>query len=234
MSSEAEKVSVEVPPAYIMTTQSNQQNKAAQIWQNKKKAIVIGSVCAVIIAGLVLTAVLVSVYWVTEAQKAIVKFNYEMKDQNANVDVASDPNANVVTYHVNYADYDITMDIVDDFNQGIQTVKIQSSQGASCFAMPLNFSSAMSPSVLVGPSSMPVNRTGGQLLVIQPTPVTNRAFLTKKAATMCKDLTLYWAFRDCRENAGSHRSRRSFWGDVWDIAKKYIPKAICWMGGWCV
>jgi hypothetical protein len=225
-----DKETVEMPPTY--TVNNIEPQGKSKWWQNKKKSIAIGSVTAVIIAGLALTAVLVSVYWVTEAQKEIVKFNLEFKGKDGETskqDVTSDPNANVVTYHVTRGDQDVH--IVDDFNQGIQTVKIQGKSATNCFAMPLNRSAAAEPSAITEietwkNGSAEVN----QYLVMEPTPVSNRAFLSKTAATMCQDVSLYWAFRSC----GTQDVKKTSTAAPGQRKKRYLCYQCCYDYCWKV
>jgi hypothetical protein len=195
----AEKEAVEMPPTYTASNDVVKTSCKAKWWQNKKKKrTVIGVVTALIISALISTTIQVSIYLVTEAQKDIVKFNLEFEGKNgetAKQDVTSDPNANVVTYHVTRGDQDVY--IVDDFNQGIQTVKIQAKAATNCFVMPLNRSAAAEPSSITGAEKWTGNTQIDQKFVMEPTPVANRAFLTKKSATMCKDVSLYWTFRQC-------------------------------------
>ena len=41
------------------------------------------------------------------------------------------------------------------------------------------------------------SNTGTQTMLLSNTPVSDRSFLTKKAADMCAGVSVYWAYRHC-------------------------------------
>lgn len=190
-----EKPGVE-SPNYIVTSQMPEP--AVRSGGVQKKHILI-AVSVVVVIGLAIAGILVGMHMFSEAQKEIVKFSMQFKtgdNQDAKQDVVSDPNDNVVMFHVTKPGQDIY--IVNDFNKDLQVVKIETSDSTNCYISPLNRSQAMDPSQITGAASLVGSHdNAGQTYMISNTPVSDTSFLPKKAKDMCKGVSIYWAYRHC-------------------------------------
>lgn len=224
-------------PTYVISSGEKQQEKKGV---NKKYVIIGFSV--VLLIGIVIAGILIGMHIFTEGQKEIVKFSYQFKgSQNNDIkqDVVSDPNANVVSYHVTTGGKSV--DIVNDFDKGLQVVKIEDDDGqTNCYVTPLNVSSAMDPSQIVDSSSMTTKQSnkGGDSLLLQidSKTIIDRSFITKKALDMCSGVSLYWAHKKCKEVEGTLADRNQ---TTSGIAKRdiYYMGTYCGLpglGGCCV
>jgi hypothetical protein len=188
-------------PSYVVTPRFVEETKPRIGMQRKHVFIMIGSV---ILAGLIITGILVGMHIFAEAQKEIVKFSLDFKSSNdgkdVKQDVESDPNDNVVMYHITKDGKNI--DIVNDFNREIQVVKMESDYGTNCYVSALNRSAAMDPSQITGPDSDATSdrkNGGATVFSISSSPISDRSFLSKKALDMCKSVSVYWAYRSCNK-----------------------------------
>lgn len=186
-------------PTYIVTSESSEKTK-----NGKQKKYIIISVAGLLVVGMIIAAVLISMHMFTQAQKDIVKFSFQFKgskDNDVNQEVTADPNDNVVMFHVTQEGQDAY--IVNDFNKGMQFIKLTVDSQTSCFVTPLNMSEALSPSQIKDADSMK-NADGKKKaeapFQIASEPVVDRSFLTKKAADMCKGVTLYWVHKKCLDS----------------------------------
>jgi hypothetical protein len=186
-------------PTYIVSPASAHCSEVSETGKRglQKKWIVVG-VSVVVVIGLVIAGNLVGVHMTAQAQKEVLQFALQFKSslgQNTTQTVVSDPNANVVMFHVSANNQDAY--VVNDFNKDIQVVKIVSPSGTNCYLSPLNISNAMNPSDIIGTSSMTGSNVGTQTMILSQTPLSDTSFLTPKAATMCAGVSVYWAYRHC-------------------------------------
>jgi hypothetical protein len=197
MFNSGEKSSAETP-TYTITAPTNEMSGGQNPRGVQKKHVLI-AVSAVVIVGMVIAAILVGMYMFSEANKEIVKFSLQFKssdNENANQDVVSDPNDNVVMFHISKPGQDVY--VVNDFNKDLQVVKIETEEGTNCYISPLNRSQAMDPSHITDANSL--TGTGGeveQTFILSTTPVKDTTFMTKKARDMCAGVSTYWAYRHC-------------------------------------
>jgi hypothetical protein len=235
MANIGEKSGVETP-TYIVTASGNEMSGGQKPRGVQKKHILI-AISAVVIVGLVIAAILVGMYMFSEANKEIVKFSLQFKstsdDQKTNQDVVSDPNDNVVSYHVTKPGQDVN--VVNDFNKDIQVVKIETAEGTNCYISALNRSQASDPSQITGAASM--TGSGGvstQTFSISGTPVSDTSFLPKKARDMCKGVSVYWAYRHCpQQGPDDHNMTKSTSGVV-DRSKRTLYDAGRYNNLYCV
>jgi len=185
-----DKAAVLDSPTYVVTADGGASSERPA--RNSQKKYIIIAVSAVLTIGLIIAAILVGMHIFAEQQKAIVQFSLQFKSTSDNElakqDVVSDPNDNVVQYHVTKPGQDVY--IVNDFNKDLQIVKIQTADQTNCYVSPLNRSAAMDPNSISGPSPAD-GSTRFQPFLVSNTPVSDRSFLTKKAAVLCKDISLY-------------------------------------------
>jgi len=214
-----EKVAVVEPPTYVITpTATEASRKGIQ-----KKHVLIG--CGLLLlAGLIIAGILIGMHIYAEQQKEIVKITLEFKStsdgKNVKQDVTSDPNDNSVMYHTVKDGKDIY--IVNDFNRDLQIVKFEFENHINCFVAPLNRTAAQNPAdvPLLDKDAQPNDKSKSEsmVFVVSDNPVSDRSFLPKKAVDMCKDVSVYWAFRTCNgkdveapktNTTGVDRTRRS-------------------------
>lgn len=184
-------------PTYIVTASSEQDKSKKGGITRKHVLFVVGGV---LVVALILVAILVGMYLFTQAQKEIVQFSLKFKgsdDQDVEQDVESDPNDNVVSFHVSKPGQDAY--VVNDFNRNMQIVKLKTDEGLNCYVTALNKSSAMDPSAITGPDSMKDNngKNVETTFAVSEDPVVDRSFLTKKAQDLCKGVAVYWVTRQC-------------------------------------
>jgi len=178
-------------PTYIVASPASEKRGGIQ-----KKHVLI-AVSLVVIVGLVIAGIMIGMYMFSETQKEIIKFSMQFKasdNEPATQDVVSDPNDNVVMFHITKPGKDIY--VVNDFNKDIQVVKIETSSGTDCYLSALNRSEAADPSKITDAASMSGGGSGNTF-AISGTPVSDTSFLTKKARDMCKGVSVYWAYRSC-------------------------------------
>ena len=218
-------------PTYIVTSAPEEQS-------SKKSGItkkhVLYAVSAVLVMAIILVAILVGMYLFTQSQKEIVKFSLKFKgsdDEDIKEEVESDPNDNVVQYRVTKSGQDAY--IVNDFNRGMQIVKMASSDGVNCFITALNRSSSVDPSYITGSDSMSgKNGNHDESFVISNEPVADRSFLPKKAQDLCKGVSVYWVTKQCvQQMAGNgtgigERNKRA----IYQLGTYYGLKGL---GGCC-
>jgi hypothetical protein len=234
MSDGGDKAAVVDTPTYIVTPRSDEKLSSKGI-QKKHVLIVVG---LIIVAGLVVAGTLIGIHIVQETQKEITKFSLEFKSttdgKNVKQEVESDPNDNVVMYHIVKDGKNV--DIVNDFNKGMQVVKMQSDQGTNCIISALNRSAAVDPSNIHGLQTGSTDKKVMEAYSMSSSPITERSFLPKKAQTMCTGISVYWAYRGCtNENIESpklhkpyenDRRRRAYWAGFYNG----LPclNACCW------
>jgi len=193
MNTQEKSSSVELPSYEVSAPASWMRKRGVE-----KKHVLI-AVSVVIVIGLVIAAILIGMYMTTQAQKDIIQFSLQFKASNngqVNQDVVSDPNANVVTFHLSKPGQDIN--VVNDFNKDLQVVKIATATSTNCYLSALNRSQAMDPSQITGPGSLSGSAGSNQQpYMVSGNPISDTSFLTQKAADMCKGVSVYWAYRTC-------------------------------------
>jgi hypothetical protein len=198
MSEGGDKVAVVESPTYIVTPRSSEAVSNTNSKSQQKKYVLIG-VGVVFLAGLIIAGILVGMYIFSAAQKDIVKFALDFKSttdgKNVKQEVESDPNDNVVMYHITKDGKSV--DIVNDFNRGMQVVKMEMNYGTNCFISALNRSAAVEPSNINGLQTQSNDKGSAEIFSVSNTPITDRSFLPKKAQDMCAGVSVYWAYRDC-------------------------------------
>jgi len=207
-------------PTYIVTS-NTAENSASKGIQKKHVLVLVGSI---VLVGLIIAGILIGMHIFSEQQKELVKFTLQFKStsdgQNVKQDVTSDPNDNSVMYHTVKDGKDIY--IVNDFNRDLQIVKFEFENRINCFVAPLNRTAAQNPSdvALLDKDVQPNDKSKSEsmVFVVSDNPVSDRSFLPKKAVDMCKDVSVYWAFRTCNgkdveapatNTTGVDRNRRS-------------------------
>lgn len=183
----------------------NEQLDSAKKRLPMKKIVIISLVTTFAIA-LILTAILVGMFLFTQAQLDIIKFSKQI-EENGNQDVVSDPNTNIVQYHVGNSDQDAW--IINDFNRDIQVMKIQTETFTNCYVTQLNRSSALTPSEISGPNDYNTNQSVTLKYQYTNTPVTDVSFLSAPAKDLCKGVSVYWLYPLCERNADNQQGRQS-------------------------
>ena len=208
-------------PTYIVTSACDQDEAPKR--SGKTKRHVLYAVSAVVVIAVVLVAILVGVYMFTESQKEITKFALQFKgsnNENFNEEVESDPNDNVVQYHVTKEGQDVY--IVNDFNRGMKVVKITEDGESECYVTALNRSAVDDPSVITGPDSLTTKETKDVYTRLAD-PVVDHSFMTKKARDLCKGVPLYWIVKRCDTETET------------DVKDGRVKRASCQTcGGWRV
>lgn len=219
-------------PTYIVTAASEKDMSSHKGGITKKHVLMV--VSGVLVVALILVAILVGMYLFAESQKEIVKFSMKFKgsdDSDVNEDVESDPNDNVVMYHVTKPGQDAY--VVNDFNKGMQIVKVAKDGAINCFVTALNKSNAQDASYITGPDSMS-GKDGRreETFMISEDPVMDRSFLSKKAQDMCKGVAVYWLTRQCAQplpanfTDGGDRTKRA----IYQLPRLY---GLYGLGGCC-
>lgn len=182
-------------PVTIISTQNEVSDPAVPPKPRSYRKYVIIAVTGIVVAAITLTAILVGMYFFTETEKEILKFSYN-RDGNSKEDVTSDPNTNMVQFHVNNPDYE--MWVVDDFNRDIQVMKILTDSGTNCYVAPLNRTTATDPSKVSVPSN-PETMNASYTVTYQAanTPIPDTSFLSKMAKDTCKGISTYWVYPSC-------------------------------------
>jgi len=212
-----EKTGVVEAPTYIVTPTSTEVSHGSSSKGIQKKHVLI-LVGLIFLVGLIIAGILVGMHIFAEAQKDIVKFSLNFKSsgdgENVKQEVESDPNDNVVQYHIIKDGKDVH--IVNDFNRDMQVVKMEYGFGVNCYISALNRSAAIDPSQITGPDQevKSGNSTDedSSVFSVSSSPISDRSFLPKKAQDMCKGISVYWAYRSClsqTEPAGHDRQRRT-------------------------
>lgn len=195
MSEGGDKVAVVETPTFIVAPNSSEKPAS-----NTKKYVLI-VVGLVLLAGLIVAGTLIGIHIVKEADKEIAKFQIEFKStidgQKVKQDVVVDPNTNVVDYHITKDGKDIY--IVNDFNRDMQVVKMQTDLGTNCFISALNRSAAVDPSNINSLQTQSSDKSSTEVFSVSSSPITDRSFLPKKALDMCSGVSVYWAYRGCKE-----------------------------------
>ena len=198
---------------YIVTAsaEGDQPSKKSGI----TKRHVLYAVSAVLVIAIILVAILVGVYMFTESQKEITKFALQFKGHNneeINEEVESDPNDNVVQYHLTKEGQDSY--IVNDFNRGIQVLKITEDGKSACFVTALNRSAVEDPAVITKTDNATIGNANYYYTRLDDA-VVDRSFLTKKALDLCKDVPLNWMVKRCdtqyEADGNGGRVKRGFW-----------------------
>ena len=192
---------------YIITAAAERDDASKKSSVTKRH--VLYAVSAVIVIAIILVAILVGVHMFTVSQKEITKFALQFKGRNnedINQEVQSDPNDNVVQYHVTKEGQDAY--IVNDFNRGMQITKITENGKSTCYVTALNRSAVEDPSVITGSSNVTMEKADYTYTILDD-PVADRSFLTKKAMDLCKDVPLHWIVKRCdAENEADVKGQR--------------------------
>ena len=170
----------------------------------RTKTLVIIGIVAVVIAAIITTAILVGFFLFTNAQLEIIKFTKQV-NENQGQDVVSDPNTNIVQYHVQDGDQDAW--IVNDFNRDIQTMKVQTKEATNCYVTPLNRSIALSPSEIKGPESYNANQSIVLRYRYMNSPIADTSFQHATAQKLCKGVSVYWLYPQCQGASGDQLNR---------------------------
>ena len=197
-SKEASTIPAVETPTYIVTTacEKDQHSKKSGV----TKRHVLYAVSAVLVIALILVAILVGLYMFTQSQKEITKLAFQFKNldnEDINQEVESDPNDNVVQYHVTKEGQDVY--IVNDFNRGMQVVKITENGESACYITALNRSAAGDPSLtslITTPDKVTIKGASYTYSRLDD-PVVDRSFLTQKALDLCKGVSLNWIVKNC-------------------------------------
>lgn len=210
MNQEGEKASVVETPTYIVTPSSYDVSSGSKKNGITKKHVMIGG-GLVILAGFIIAGILGGMYIFAEAQKEIIKYSLNFKSNDGGdvmQNVVSDPNDNVVEYHLTKDGKDVH--IVNDFNRGLQVVKMEGASGTNCYISALNSSADLNPSQITGPDAKSKDGKGDTavLYTTSTTPISDRSFLPKKALNMCKSNSIYWAYRSCQPDNSDTTDRQ--------------------------
>jgi hypothetical protein len=222
-SKDASTIPAAEAPTYIVTS-ACEKDEAPRKGRVTKRHVMY-AISAVIVIAIVLVAILVGVYMFANSQKEITKFAFQFKGRNnedINQEVESDPNDNVVQYHVNKEGQDAY--VVNDFNRGMQVVKITEHAETVCYVTALNRSAVNDPSHITRSDNG--MKEANYTYTIYQDPVVDRTFLTKKALVLCRDVPLNWVVKRCDSYKES---------DVRGERVKRRPGCwkVCW-GKWCV
>lgn len=184
-----DKKTLDIPNVVFTETQA-----AAPPRKTKKYVII--AVSGILAIAIILTAILVGMYMFTKAQLEIVQYTMKMGD-NGKQDVTSDPNENVVQYHVSGPSHDAW--IVNDFNKDLQLVKIVSEGKTNCYLSALNRTNAMDPSKINGPDTTEPKEAVSLVYRASDTPIADTSFLGKTARDTCKGISVYWLYPSCSD-----------------------------------
>lgn len=209
MNQEGEKASVVEAPTYIVTPSDSAMSSGSSGRNGiTKKHVMIGG-GVIVLTGLIIGGILGGMYIFAQAQKDIVRFSLDFKSSSdggkVNQDVESDPNANVVMYHVTKDGKNVV--IVNDFNRDMQVVKMVTESGTNCYVSALNRTAAVDPSQINAPGSTQMEDTKKSMSTIytmSSSPISDRSFLPKKAQEMCKGVSVYWVYRGCSGQANNN------------------------------
>jgi hypothetical protein len=160
----------------------------------KTKKYVIIAVTVVLAVGIILAAILVGMYIFTQAQKDIIQYTMQLGANNKQ-DVTSNPNENVVQFHVSTPSQDAW--IINDFNKDLQLVKVVSDGQTNCYLSALNRTNAMEPSMITGPDTEDPTEAVSLMYQTSDTPIADTSFLSKTASAACKGISVYWLYPYC-------------------------------------
>jgi hypothetical protein len=127
--------------------------------------------------------------------------------QNSKQDVTSDPNENVVQYHVSNPSHDAY--IINDFNRDIQVAKIVNDGRTTCYVSPLNRTNAMDPSKITEPDTAPPTSVLSLMYRVSDTPIVDTSFLGKTARDACKGISVYWLYPYCSDGIANKAMNES-------------------------
>lgn len=178
--------------------------------RNTKKYVIIG-VSAILTVAIILAAILVGMYMFTQAEKDLIKFTMNV-DKDTTQDVTSDPDNNVVEYHVQNSNYE--MWVIDDYNRDIEVMKVKTDTATTCYAVPFNRTAAADPSQIKAPSNVVAqeNATDSLSYIVSNTPVTDSSFLSQKAKDACNGISVYWMYPKCDDGSTSaQRLKRGYY-----------------------
>jgi hypothetical protein len=161
--------------------------------RNTKKYVII-AVSGILAVAIILTAILVGMYMFTEGQKEIIKYTLKM-GENQKQDVTSDPNENVVQFHMSNPAQEAW--IVNDFGKDLQVVKIKGEGKTNCYVSPLNRTNQLDPAKINGPESPDVKEAVSLTYRASDTPISDTSFLGKTAKELCKGVSIYWLYPHC-------------------------------------
>jgi hypothetical protein len=183
-----DKKNEDTTPTVVFT----ETQPAAPPRKTKKYVIVAGTV--ILAAAIILTAILVGIYIFTQAQKEIIQYTMQVGNNNKQ-DVTSDPNENVVQYHMSTPSQDAW--IINDFNKDIQLMKVVSEGKTNCFVTALNRTDAVDPTQITGPDTKELTEAVSVMYQFSDTPIADTSFLGKTARAACKGVSIYWLYPYC-------------------------------------
>jgi hypothetical protein len=164
----------------------------------KTKKYVIIAVSGILAAVIILAAILVGMYMFTQAQKDIIQYTLKMSE-NTKQDVTSDPNENVVQYHITNPSQETW--IINDFGKDIQVMKITREGKTNCFVSPLNRTNLLDPAKIKGSEeeTPDVKEAVTMTYTASDTPISDTSFLGKTASETCKGVSVYWLYPHCTD-----------------------------------
>jgi hypothetical protein len=221
-------------PTFVITAPQDEQPKKTS--RLTRKHILIAGV-SLIIAVLVVVAVLVGIRLYSDHELAALKLQYSMtmkdKDnQDVKQNVSADANANIVQYDIEKDGVKAT--ILQDFDKGIQTSRVESESGVACYLTALNRSNAQEPSKIPTTSPTTDDNTPSRQLVykVDSKPISDLSFLGKRASTLCANVPTHWMVPSCDgDESGLTNSTTS--PATHDIKKRATVCATCG-GYYCV
>jgi len=184
-----EKQSTTEPTVIITPSQVSEGKPKSRL--TKKHVLV--AVVSLVIAGLVLTAVLVGIRLYTDHDLEILKYTLQANGISQNVSVDN----NVVIIHVQKDGADTW--ILQDFDREIQVAKVLNEGKASCYVTVLNRSVAIDAASVpdTAPTMNDHSPSQGVRYQIVPQRIADISYLGKKASSLCQNIPTYHATPDC-------------------------------------
>lgn len=197
-----EKQTADSPTVIIKTTELENPPKT----RNTKK-IALFVVGGVVLVAIILIAILVGMYMFTKAQLDILQYSQQL-DKNTKQDVTSDPNTNIVQFHVSNADYEAWT--YNDFNRDIQVVKLKTASSTICYSSPLNRTTAQDPSSMTVPKDKDISKFKNSTLTYRAsnTPIPDTSFLSKTVRDACNGISTYWTYPECNTGDATYQRKK--------------------------
>lgn len=184
-----------------------------------KKFVIIAVSVGILVFVIILTGVLVGLRPLNPNN--VMHFSYDHDEDNKE-DMMSDPNKNMVMYHVTRKEYQAWL--INDFNRDIQVIKIQTDLQAKCFVTGLNRNMAKEPAKMKPPSGDEMSKDTYMQNMTNMTyrtaekPVSDLTFMCETAKNSCDGMSTYWLFPTCENSDSVTRRPKRFWGAFIQIA----------------
>lgn len=188
------KSTVELPSVTVVEQPDVGRKKSFSV----RKRVIVAVTCAVVTA-MIITGVILTIWFFLDSTVTIVKNTYEFKKEDGKSvkeDVDADVKENFVRYHLTDDNSEIT--VIDDFNRELQVLKVKEAAGSKCYVLTLNHSGSAVPEALLN-ASAPRDKVETEKVnyKVAEKAIKDKGLLGTQGQDLCDNLDVHWMTPSC-------------------------------------